>query len=218
MTTETLTAAAFKSAVTIVAHPDDEVLWAGGTLLQYLRGKRQIFTLCRANDRDRAPRFYNVLQELGAGGAMADLDDGPEQQPLPEELVGKTILSLLQGQHFDIMLTHHPDGEYTRHRRHEEIGRSVIKLWHAGRIYADELWVFAYEDGGRAYYPVANRHANIFYELPEAVWQKKYALITGLYGFAPDSWEARTTPAAEAFWRFTDKHVALAWLYDKPGI
>lgn len=204
-----------KSVVVIVAHPDDETLWAGGTLLHYTDWDRKVLCLCRGGDSDRAPRFFNVLQQLGADGAMADLDDGPEQRPLPEDVVMETILLLLPKGHFDLVLTHHPNGEYTRHRRHEEIGRAMIKLWYDRRISADELWVFAYEDGGRAYYPLADCNANIYFQLPADIWQSKYALMTGLYGFAPDSWEACTTPRAEAFWRFTDRQAALAWLHDK---
>jgi hypothetical protein len=33
-------------------------------------------------------------------------------------------------------------------------------------------------------------------------YEKKYKLITEIYGFAADSWEARTTPSAEAFLSF----------------
>jgi hypothetical protein len=38
--------------------------------------------------------------------------------------------------------------------------------------------------------------------LPEDIWQKKYGIVTDIYGFAPDSFEARTTPREEAFWNF----------------
>jgi hypothetical protein len=91
-------------------------------------------------------------------------------------------------------------------------------LWHANKLHADELWVFAYEDGGRAYCPRAVSDATIHYVLPRDIWEKKYALMTALYGFTKDSWEARATPAAEAFWRFTDKDAALAWLHRKTSI
>jgi hypothetical protein len=39
--------------------------------------------------------------------------------------------------------------------------------------------------------------------LPELIWKQKYWIITGTYGFSPDSFEAQTTPHAEAFWRFS---------------
>jgi hypothetical protein len=34
------------------------------------------------------------------------------------------------------------------------------------------------------------------------VWLEKLRLITDVYGFGRDSWEARTTPREEGFWCF----------------
>jgi len=59
----------------------------------------------------------------------------------------QNILKLLPQNHFDLIITHNPSGEYTRHLRHEETGKAVINLWHTGNISTDELWTFAYKDG-----------------------------------------------------------------------
>lgn len=189
-----------KSVAVIVAHPDDETLWAGGTMLS--RPSWDLFTLslCRKNDADRAPRFFQALQTLGSTGAMGDLDDGPQQTPLADHTVQDMILQLLPQQHFDIIITHDPLGEYTRHVRHEETGRAVRALWQAGRISAKELWAFAYEDGGRSYLPRAVKTADSYAMLPRSTWEKKYRIITGIYGFHAESYEAQTTPRSEAFW------------------
>lgn len=121
-----------KTAAVIVAHPDDETLWAGGTILSQAARNWFIASLCRASDVDRAPRFMRALQDLGADGKMSDLDDGPEQKPLSENEIQETILHLLPQRHFDLIISHNPAGEYTRHLRHEELGRAVIMLWHLG--------------------------------------------------------------------------------------
>src|SRR5579862_5273832 len=71
----------------IVAHPDDETLWAGGTILSHPSWKCFIVSLCRKNDPDRAPKYYKMLEFLRADGSMADLDDAPEQKPLENEEV-----------------------------------------------------------------------------------------------------------------------------------
>ena len=198
-----------KSIAVIVAHPDDETLWAGGTILNHPYHKWFIVCLCRANDSERAPRFYNALKLLKAEGIMGNLDDGPDQHPLDEKELEDEILRLLPATHFDLILTHNSTGEYTRHRRHEEVNKAVITLWHNGNISANELWTFAFEDGNKAYFPQSVESSDIVEILPEKIWLKKYDIITETYGFEKNSWEAETTPKSEAFWQFKDSHNAI---------
>lgn len=192
----------------IVAHPDDEVLWCGGQLLSRPRGSTFVACLCRGRDPDRAPRFRRALERLGATGAMGDLDDGPEQLPVPADEIRALILALLPAREYDLILTHSPQGEYTRHRRHEEIAEAVIGLWQKRTLKAGALWAFAYEDGGGAYLPRAMPGASRFLDLPEAIWAEKQRLILETYNYAPDSWEARTTPRSEAFHCFKTPRAA----------
>lgn len=187
----------------MVAHPDDETLWAGGWLLMTPPSLCYIAAACRASDPDRAPKFQRVLAEYGADGQIADLDDGQAQDPLPDELVRETVLDLLGEREFDVLLTHGPQGEYTRHLRHNEISRAVISLWREGCIRARELWHFAYEDGDRSYLPRARADADMTVMLAESIWEAKYRIVHELYGFSADSWEARATPRTEAFARLT---------------
>jgi LmbE family N-acetylglucosaminyl deacetylase len=207
-----------KAVVVIVAHPDDETLWTGGTILSYPSWNWYIVTLCRASDGDRSSKFFQTLQVLGSIGKMGDLDDGPEQKPLAEHEVQRTILELLPPRHFDLVISHNPTGEYTRHLRHEETGRAVITLWHAGQLAADELWTFAYEDGGQRYLPRPIKTAPIYHLLPERTWHRKYRIITETYGFSQDSFEAETTPRAESFWQFTNSADAQEWLEQGGGL
>jgi LmbE family N-acetylglucosaminyl deacetylase len=197
-----------KTVAIIVAHPDDETLWAGGTILNHPYWKFFIVCLTRINDKDRAPRFYKALQVLKAEGIMGDLDDGPEQKPLAEIEVERTILQLLPSKHYDLIITHNPAGEYTKNLRHEEIGRAVINLWQKEKISANELWIFAYEDGNKEYFPKPLIEATIFKTLSNPIWRSKYNIITKTYDFKEDSWEAQTTPKAEAFWQFLNQSEA----------
>jgi len=201
-----------KAVAVIVAHPDDETLWAGGTILSHPSWHWFIVCLCRGSDKDRAPRFLRTMQVLGSEGIMGDLDDGPEQQPLDEIELESAILQLLPSMHFDLIISHNPDGEYTRHVRHEETGKAVIKLWHAGKISASELWTFAYEDGNKKYYPRPIENAALYRVLTKRIWLKKYSIITETYGFEKTSFEAETTPRAESFWQFTNSYDAQKWL------
>ncbi|MDQ1332120.1 MAG: family deacetylase [Bacteroidota bacterium] len=201
-----------KRIAIIVAHPDDETLWAGGTILSNPSWYCFIVCLCRKSDSDRAPKFSKALQVLGSEGIMGDLDDGPEQKPLDNDELENTILKLLPPGHFDLIISHNPGGEYTRHIRHEETGRAVIRLWNAGRISTDELWTFAYEDGDKKYYPRPVETATVCHKLPEHIWLKKYGIITETYGFEGTSFEAETTPRAESFWQFINPDIAQKWL------
>ncbi len=188
----------------VVAHPDDETLWAGGLLLSHPEWMTFIVTLCRGSDPDRAPRFNQALKHLSAEGRMADLDDGPDQAPLPPGLLRETIAALLPAGEFDLLLTHAPDGEYTRHRRHEEVARAVDALWREHALRAPRLWQFAYHDGGGAFPPRARPDAAWRLPLSDALWKRKHAIITRVYGFTPASWEARVVPHDEAFYCFED--------------
>ena len=203
------------TAAVIVAHPDDETIWAGGTVLAHPDWHWTVVSLCRGSDRDRAPKFNHAVQQLGGVSAIGDLDDGPEQVPLSVFEVQQMVLSLLPETHFDLILTHSPHGEYTRHRRHEEIGTAVAALWEKELIKAKEVWMFAYADegnGGRDDLPKAIKAAHLISYLPENIWRRKYIIITDTYGFAPESYEANIVMREEAFWCFQSPIEFREWL------
>ena len=62
--------------------------------------------------------------------------------------------------------------------------------------------MFAYEDGEGKYLPrpaPARRDSDILIKLPDEIWQKKYDIVTKIYGFGPDSFEAKATQRQESF-------------------
>jgi len=183
----------------IVAHPDDETLWAGGTILMNPWAKWNVITLCRGSDIDRNPKFFKAIWTLGADGLMGDMDDSAEQEPLDGEELREIIVRLLGGREYEMILTHSPSGEYTHHRRHEEVSIAVADLVEKEKIAAKQFLMFAYDDGQGQYYPRAQADADHIVELSNKIWQKKYEIMTKIYGFGADSWEAQTTPRVEAF-------------------
>jgi hypothetical protein len=127
----------------------------------------------------------------------------------------KKRLDLLSSKHFDLIISHNPTGEYTRHVRHEEVSKATINLWYAGKISTNKLWTFAYEDGGKEYYPRPVENAPIYRILTKRIWLRKYSIIKEIYGFEKNSWEAETTPRAESFWQFTNSYDAKKWLNNR---
>jgi hypothetical protein len=70
------------------------------------------------------------------------------------------------------------------------------------RLRAHQVLQFAYDDDEGACLPRPDDQADLVVNLGDKIWQQKYKIITEIYGFSPDSWEARTTPKQEAFWMF----------------
>lgn len=188
------------NCVVIVAHPGDETLWAGGTLLMHPDSCWTVVTLTRKSDSDRASGFFKAMECYGAKGIMGDLDDEPDQKPLRMVDVEDAIMALLPSYRYDLILMHSFWGEYTRNRRHEEVAKAVLALRDTQRISTGDIWMFAYEDGGGKYLPRPAVNSDVYIRLPRDIWQRKYEIVTDVYGRAPDSFEARTTPKEETFW------------------
>lgn len=210
----TSTSSPSRRAAVVVAHPDDEVLWCGGLILKFPSWKWHVISVCRGSDPDRSPRFIESLKHLNAVGQMADLDDGPAQYRLDKLTLKKTIAGMLGKETWDLVVTHGPRGEYTRHRRHEEVCEAVVQLWESEEIPCKELWMFAYGDQEGSGFPLANEDAPNQLNLDSEMWAEKHRLIMETYGFSLDSWEARTTPRREAFFTFDQPDEARAYVND----
>ena len=188
-----------KKVLVAVAHPDDETLWCGGTLLVNSDWNKTIFALTRKSDQDRAPKFSRVCRELGARGFMADLDDGPGQKPLAYDEYKNAFLENLKERDFDIIITHAPFGEYTRHLRHEELSQAVSLMIFEGGLRAREVWFFWYSDKGGKELPVVRKDCDLVISLDDEGFLRKGRLLLDIYGFSKESWEGRSLPRDEGF-------------------
>ena len=63
--------------------------------------------------------------------------------------------------------------------------------------------------------PRAIEDADLVYDLPADVWARKHRLMTEVYGFSHESWEARVTPRREAFFCLKSREEATGWLNRK---
>lgn len=216
--TENTAADYVPKAAVIVAHPDDETLWSGGTILMRTNWNWWVGSLCRGSDSDRKPRFLKALDHLKAKGVIGDMNDDPEQKPLYAPEVEQAVLSALDGKKYDVIITHSPLGEYTRHRRHEETANAVISLWSKGELETNQLWMFAYSDQGKKKFPKPIEQAHRQIRLPGNIWTEKYNIITKVYGFQPKSFEARSAPKQEAFWVFALPKEVRTWLSEQEGV
>ena len=202
-------------AAVIVSHPDDETIWAGGTILMNPQCEWTIVSLCRGSDPDRAPRFRQAVSDLGARGFIGDLDDSPDQKAISETGFEKAILEMLPAKDYHLIMTHSPFGEYTRHLRHEQTGETVIRLWQNRHIKSGTLWLFAYADSGKGGtddlpQPIARAHLTT--RLPDHIWEHKYGIITRVYGFQPKSYESKICQQEEAFWVFDSFAELQKWI------
>lgn len=188
-----------KRALVIVAHPDDETIWMGGTIARHRDVHWTIFVLCRKSDSDRMPKFMRVAAYYGARGIICDLEDEgimSVKESIPE--VQKIIRKELREKQWDVLFTHGANGEYG-HPRHKGVHQAVARMLKAGNLRAKQVFFFAYRLDKEKRIAVPRKNASWGIELTYAEWRAKRNVIKQLYGFRPHIFENRSCAKTEMF-------------------
>jgi len=193
-----------KKSLVIVAHPDDETIWMGGTILQNQNWQWTIFSLCKADDSDRAPKFKKVCEHLNAKPIITDLDDESDE-PLSTEGIKKMILQNLKKTNYDFIFTHGANGEYG-HIRHVGVHEAVTELVKEKKLQCKKLWYFDYVPGTETSFhdqktiiPIPNPNADWTTKLTDKQHKEKLNIITDIYGYIPPIFETQSCAKEESF-------------------
>lgn len=193
-----------KEILVIVAHPDDETIWMGGTLLKIKEkddSNITIISLCRKNDIDRFPRFEKTCKMLGAKEYhMSDLDDceeGVYKKISNHEIIEKIFaFTKFNGKNYDSLYTHGENGEYG-HIRHIETHRAICEMLDKKLLLAKKVFFFSYlktkENSN------INSNADKLIKLENPHFKMKKQLIKEVYGFKEGSFEYESAKDVEAY-------------------
>jgi LmbE family N-acetylglucosaminyl deacetylase len=189
------------TALVIVAHPDDETIWMGGTMAKYKKIKWTIFSLCRASDRDRAPKFLKVCRYFNAKAIIADLEDEDKMTlagsiPAIEALIRDNI----KDKTFDFIFTHGTNGEYG-HKRHLGVNRAVNNLIKEKFLKPKAVFYFNYKKANQKEFSplVCKSDSDILLKLSAKEVVDKKKVVSDIYGFDPKGIDVSYCTNPEAF-------------------
>jgi LmbE family N-acetylglucosaminyl deacetylase len=188
----------------VVAHPDDETIWMGGTIIRNNAWDWTISSLCRGEDPDRSPKFRRVCALYGAQAIINNLEDDA-LEPLEMDELTKTIKKDLPSLSYDYIFTHGENGEYG-HIRHRETHQAVKKMVESGELKCKKLYFFSYHLGTDTVpktpglnVAIPNKNSDKILLLKMDEFKRKKEIIQKEYGFEAESFETLSCNKEETF-------------------
>lgn len=193
-----------RDALIIIAHPDDETIWMGGTILKNSQWNWTIISLCRKNDSDRMPKFLKVCKFYNANAIISDLDD-EKLESLPIHEIVEKIKQLIPKKEYDYIFTHGRNGEYG-HLRHKEIHKAVKEMIENNDLESEKVYYFSYKKGEKSIpgipelkIPKPDENSDLIISLNNHQYLNKLKLIKDFYGFKNNDFETLSCSHCEAF-------------------